>query len=76
MTNARVVTFDIANGTFDFYTQDMWNYQIRVWRDEMFESGMIEYRDIIEEMDEYEVVENIWGEEMFVDCIPEDVNNS
>ena len=76
MTNARVVTFDIANGTFDFYTQDMWNYQIRVWRDEMFESGMIEDRDIIEEMDEYEVVENIWGEEMFVDCIPEDVNNS
>jgi hypothetical protein len=76
MTNARVVTFDIANGTFDFYTQDMWNNQIESWRNELFESGMIDDRDTIEEMDEYEVVECIGGEEMFVDCIPEDVNNS
>ena len=73
MTNARVVTFDIANGTFDFYTQDMWNSQVQSWRDELFESGMIEDIEIIEEMDEYEVVECIWGEEMFVDYIPEDV---
>tara|TARA_B110000503_G_scaffold136828_1_gene219930 strand:+ start:654 stop:878 length:225 start_codon:yes stop_codon:yes gene_type:complete len=73
MTNARVVTFDIANGTFDFYTQDMWESQVQSWRDELFESGMIEDRDIIDEMDYYEVVECIWGEEMFVDYIPEDV---
>jgi hypothetical protein len=73
MTNARVVTFDIANATFDFYTQDMWNNQVQSWRDEMFESGMIDDRDIIEEMDEYEVVECICGEEMFIDYIPEDV---
>jgi hypothetical protein len=37
---------------------------------------MIDDRGIIEEMDEYEIVECMWGEEMFVDCIPEDVNNS
>ena len=73
MTNARVVTFDIANGTFDFYTQDMWESQVQSWRDELFESGMIEDRDIIDEMDYYEVVECIWGEEVFVDYIPEDV---
>jgi len=63
MTNAQVVTFDIANATFDFYTKDMWNNQVQAWRDELFESGMIDDRDIIEEMDEYEVVECTWGEE-------------
>ena len=73
MTNARVVTFDIANGTFDFYTQEMWNSQMESWRDELFESGTIGDRDIVEEMDEYEIVECMWGEEVFVDCIPEDV---
>ena len=73
MTNAQVVTFDIANGTFDYYTKDMWENQVREWRDELFESGTIEDIEIIEEMDEYEVVECIWGEEMFVDYIPEDV---
>ena len=73
MTNARVVTFDIANGDFDFYTKEMWNNQVQNWRDELFESGMIEDRDIVNEMDEYEVVDCMWGEEVFVDCIPEDV---
>jgi len=73
MTNAQVVTFDIANGTFDFYTKEQWNNQAQSWRDELFESGMIEDRDIIEEMDEYEVVDCMWGEEVFVACIPEDV---
>ena len=73
MTNARVVTFDIANGTFDYYTQEMWENQVREWRDELFESGMIEDINIIEEMDEYEVVECMWGEEVFIDYIPEEV---
>ena len=73
MTNASVVTFDIANGTFDYYTKDMWESQVQSWRDELFESGMIEDRDIVEEMDEYGVVECMWGEEVFVDYIPEDV---
>tara|TARA_B110000977_G_C10860909_1_gene409728 strand:+ start:296 stop:520 length:225 start_codon:yes stop_codon:yes gene_type:complete len=73
MTNASVVTFDIANGTFDYYTKDMWENQVREWRDELFESGMTDDINIIEEMDFYEVVECIWGEEVFVDYIPEDV---
>ena len=73
MTNARVVTFDIANGDFDFYTQEMWNNQVQNWRDELFESGMIEDRDIVDGMDEEEVVECMYGEEVFVDYIPEDV---
>ena len=73
MSNARIVTFDIANGDFDFYTQEMWNNQVQNWRDELFESGMIEDRDIVDEMDECEVVECMYGEELFVDYIPEDV---
>lgn len=71
MTNASVVTFDIANGTFDYYTKDMWESQVQSWRDELFGSGMIE--DTVEEMDEYEVVECMWGEEVFIDYIPEDI---
>ena len=73
MTNAQVVTFDIANGTFDFYTKEQWDNQVQEWRDELFESNMIEDRDIVDEMDEYEVVDCMYGEELFVDCIPEDV---
>jgi len=73
MTNAQVVTFDIANGTFDFYTKKQWDNQVQDWRDELFESGMIEDRDIVDEMDEYEVVDCMYGEELFVDYIPEDV---
>jgi hypothetical protein len=73
MTNASVVTFDIANGTFDYYTKDMWESQVQSWRDELFASGMIEDRDTVEEMDEYEVVECMWGEEVFIDYIPEDI---
>ena len=73
MTNARVVTFDIANGTFDFYTKKQWDNQVQEWRDELFESGMIGDRDIVDEMDEYEVVDCMYGNELFVDCIPEDV---
>jgi len=73
MTNARVVTFDIANGTFDFYTKEQWDNQVQEWRDELFGSNMIEDRDIVDEMDEYEVVDCMYGEELFVDYIPEDV---
>ena len=73
MTNASVVTFDIANGTFDYYTKDMWENQVQSWRDELFASGMIEDRDTVEEMDEYEVVECMWGEEVFIDYIPEEI---
>ena len=73
MTNAQVVTFDIANGTFDFYTKKQWDNQVQDWRDELFESGMIEDRDIVDEMDEYEVVDCMYGEELFVDYIPADV---
>ena len=51
----------------------MWESQVQSWRDELFASGMIEDRDTVEEMDEYEVVECMWGEEVFIDYIPEDI---
>ena len=73
MTNVSVVTFDVADGSFTFYSKESWESQVQSWRDELFESGMIEDRDIIDEMDYYEVVECMWGEEVFVDYIPEDV---
>jgi len=71
MTNAQVVTFDISTGDFDFYTEEMWNNQVQNWRDELFESGMIEDRDIVDEMDAGEILECMYGEELFLGYIPE-----
>ncbi len=73
MTKLYAVTFDIANGTFDYYTQEMWNNQVQSWRDELFDSGTIEDRDIVEEMHECEILECMWGDEVFMEFIPEDV---
>ena len=73
MTSVRVVTFDIGNGNFDFYTKKQWDNEVQDWRYELFSSGMIEDRDIVDEMDEYEVVECMYGEELFFEYIPEDV---
>ena len=72
MTNARVVTFDIANATFDYYTEDMWNSQVQSWRDELELDSCCSPEDVAN-MDEYEVVECMWGEEVFIDYIPEEV---
>ena len=73
MTNARVVTFDIANATFDFYTQEMWDNQVQEWRDDAFSDGIFDDRDTIENMDENEIAEYMYGDELFIEHIPEEV---
>ena len=60
-----IVTFDIANQQFDFYSDADWANQIAEWRNEL-ELDM----DNAQELDQYEVVEYMYGDEMWFEAIP------
>ena len=68
MTNASVVTFDVADGSFTFYSKESWETTIEEWRRELVIEGYLDAGDE-EELDYYEVVELLWGDEMFIDFI-------
>ena len=34
-----IVTFDIADGSFDFYSKKEWNNQLAEWRQELADDG-------------------------------------
>jgi hypothetical protein len=58
-----IVTFNIADGSFEFYTNEKWATQIKEWHRELVLSGHAE-----SDLDAYsseEIVELMWGEEMF-----------
>ena len=73
MTNVSVVTFDVADGSFTFYSKESWETTIEEWRKELAGRGDPFEPEDVAAMDDYEVVECVWGEEVFVDYIPEDV---
>ena len=58
-----IVTFDIADGEFDFYTKDQWETLIDEWRDELESEGY--YAE-----DEEDVVSMVHGDEFFWDWLP------
>ena len=60
-----IVTFDIANQQFDFYSEMEWANQVADWRDEL-ELDM----DNAQELDQYEVVEYMYGDEMWFEAVP------
>jgi hypothetical protein len=60
-----IVTFDIANQQFDFYSDADWANQIAEWKDEL-ELDM----DNAQELDQYEVVEYMYGDEMWFEAVP------
>lgn len=63
MEKVEVVTFDIADQSFDYYTLDQWNNQVQSWRDELQDEGMGE------DLTDDEVVEAMYGNELFYDII-------
>lgn len=63
MEKVEVVTFDIADQSFDYYTLDQWNNQVQSWRDELQDEGMAE------DLTDDEVVEAMYGDELFYDII-------
>lgn len=70
MTNTYAVTFDIADGSFTFYTRSEWDKAVTEWKDEVvLECGMEE--DQAADMDCHELVEVVYGEEVFCDFLPQ-----
>jgi hypothetical protein len=68
MTNVYTVTFNVADGSFEFYSKEAWKVQIAEWREELELETSYEAEDIAM-MDYYEVVELLWGDEMFIDFV-------
>lgn len=63
MEKVEVVTFDISDQSFDYYTMEQWDNQLQSWREELRDEGMPE------DLTDDEVVEAMYGEELFYDII-------
>ena len=63
-----VVTFNIADGEFSFYTKDQWEQLIDEWRDALYDGSGIE-----DELDDESVIEMIHGDEIFWEWLPKEV---
>ena len=68
MRNVSVVTFDVADGSFTFYSKESWETTIEEWRKELAIETPFEPEDIAA-MDYYEVVDLLFGEEVFIDFV-------
>ena len=62
-----IVTFDIANGDFDYYTKEEWSNQLAEWRAELKADG---YEGAMEVHAE-ELMEMVYGDELFFEEVPE-----
>ena len=62
-----IVTFDIADGAFEFFTERQWKMRIEQWREMLLNDGY----EFAEDMDEDEIVECQCGEELFFDQVPD-----
>ena len=62
MKKVEVVTFDISDQSFDYYTMEQWGNQLQSWREELQDEGM-------EDLTDDEVVEAMYGNELFYDII-------
>ena len=68
MMKAPIAMFDIAEGGFTFYNEEQWTVALAEWRTELRAAGMnVDY------FNEYDLVECIWGEEVFIEEIPQNV---
>ena len=62
-----IVTFDIADGAFEFFTERQWKMRVQQWRESLLEDGY----ELAEDMDEEEVIECTYGNELFFDEVPD-----
>jgi len=64
---AEVVTFDIADGTFEYYSADQWDSYIAQCESELVGEGLIEDgHDYAPE----DIIDMIHGDELFWDIVP------
>ena len=59
-----VVAFNIADGSFEFFTTEQFEEQIAEWREELDDS---------DEYDDEEVIDMVTGDEVFWEWLPKEV---
>lgn len=59
-------SFDMADARFQVFEQDQWKDLVRRNRECLLDEGSLD-EEIINVMDEYEIVEAFWGEELYWD---------
>ena len=62
-----IVTFDTADGSFDYYTDEGWENQLAEWR------NLKVWRMDASELDAEEVVEYMYGNELFFEKVPQEM---
>lgn len=66
-------TFDIADQSFSFYTEDEWISFMSDIREELSNDLWLGDKEIVANMDWHELLESYYGEELFWDSV--DTNN-
>lgn len=68
MMKAPIAMFDIADGGFTFYNEEQWAVALAEWRKELRADGInVDY------FNEYDLVEMMFGDEVFIEEIPQNV---
>jgi hypothetical protein len=62
-----IVTFNIADGSFEFFTYRQWATRLDQWREQLLNDGY----EFALAYDEDEIVEYMYGEELFFDIVPD-----
>ena len=62
-----IVTFDIANGDFDYYTNEEWRNQLAEWIDELEADG----HEGAFWFSTEQIVEMTYGDELFFQEVPQ-----
>ena len=62
-----IVTFDISDGGFEFFTDRQWAMRIDQWRTMLLSDGY----EFAEDMDVEEIVECMHGNELRFDVVPD-----
>ena len=65
-----VVTFDIADGSFDFFTKEQFEYHVDDLRNELVDEGLVESD---EGLDVEDVLDMVYGDEFFWEWLPKEV---
>lgn len=65
-----VVAFNIADGSFEFFTEAQFEAQIAEWREELYDNGDTEDDW---ELDDEEVIDMVNGDEFFWEWLPKEV---
>ncbi len=61
-----IVTFNIADGEFEYFTYRQWQTRLDQWCEQLLNDGY----EFALDMEAEEIVECMYGEEMFFDIVP------